>query len=297
MRSNSLTLSSAKRKNLSQHLGLDLENLNQSTRDMASAQRIALTHLQARSKCSSKKDLNKFLGINDSPVKLRNTRRNSQNRNSFSFMETFMSGKFFQGKGGRRGDGPEPDVETSLDRKRLEDFYDAESYDKSRSSSFSSTGSSSVFSTGSSTSTSLGSSHNSVSRLFHSAVSSDFVNSLRLSGAKRRNSIQSVFDIKPTAPVEQEDISEFVENGLPIIPFSSQQERKINVSPAGHTNFERAGHSLDAVISFARLELSKGKSMNRGRQVWDESIYMDMSPNTSGEIYMDMDVLRPSHNV
>ena len=406
-RSNSLSLSAAaggRRKDLSHHLGLAV--VNQSTLDIAAAQRIALEHhlrqRQRYSRCAasggSRKDLSKFLGINEasaaSPVKLRKRRSSNnhsgggqqqlnggrQHRNSVSFMESLLTGKLFQksggsssGRGGGGGgsksrlsaDKNSGDRPLSQERKRLEDLYDSggDLYDKSRSSSFSSTVStdSSVFSSASSSSTassngsipsssgsmpsssSLKSSGVSVSRLWNSTFnSSDFIsNSLRTrhpagtSGGgsvasglqRRRNSIQSVFDVKlpssaaanksTAASVETDaDVSHFIEDGLPIIPFSSsnlieKEEVEEEEEEAGSTtnnqhrqnreNVSGKGETLDAVISFAKLELSRSKansgggkrlgyldSLQRRRiqqqqrgKAGNEDLYMDMSPNAS----------------
>ena len=68
--SRSVMLKHKKRKNLAGHLGLS--KLSTSTVDIASAQKIALENMQTNSASHSKKDLNRFLGLNDlSPVKLR----------------------------------------------------------------------------------------------------------------------------------------------------------------------------------------------------------------------------------
>jgi hypothetical protein len=129
-----------KRKNLAGHLGLS--KLSTSTVDIASAQKIALENMQTNSASHSKKDLNRFLGLNDlSPVKLREKkqrRRHSSSRNSFSFMESLKkSNKIFKTKRGENNILSTSIIEKKLRRNLLEDLSLEDSgIEKSRRSSF-----------------------------------------------------------------------------------------------------------------------------------------------------------------
>lgn len=274
-----------RRKNLTEHLGVDF-----SSADLGSAQRIALENYRSSSASQSRKDLNKFLGMSESPVKRRRRVPAATNRNSF--IESLIHGKLFKGRGRDEREPDEPAIRPDeLRQKCLDDYYDEDEYDKSRSSSFSSTNSSSALSSASSVSMR---SAGSVSKLLQSAKPSDLLGSLRRN-TKRRYSIQSVFDA-PSLPAETttaaENVSQFA--GLPIIPFSRPSPLPADRQPA---DIESVGHSLDAVITAAKLELSRHKSpgLVNGSKMIDESIYMAMSTEPSNsDLYMDMNILRQS---
>jgi hypothetical protein len=178
---------------------------------------------------------------------------------------------------------------------------------KSRSSSFSSTVSSSSSSAASepcsfSSSLSMGSSSSSCSvvRLFQPARFHSSLSSLRRSKStvRRCSSVLPVIDnIRPeVGNTSREDISEFIERGMPVIPFSSSPSTR---SPAKNRNvvpvtvdstaaglaerpLDRIGHSLDALIDFARHELRRSRERPVGAgskgavEAGAESLYMEM---------------------
>ena len=138
-----------KRKNLASHLGLD--SLSASTIDIANAQKIALENMQKSSTVinSKKKDLNKFLGLNESmnssvsiPVKLREKKQRRHSvSNTSSFMDNLKSNKLFK-ISSRKSENilnSSHLKEKKLRRNLLEDLSLEDSgFEKSRTSSFSS---------------------------------------------------------------------------------------------------------------------------------------------------------------
>ena len=263
-----------KRKNLCEHLGL--ENLNQSSEHIISAQKIALENLQSSSKFGSRKDLNLYLGLSESPVKLR--KKNKSNQNRHSFMKMFKGWREAS-ESSEVGDLNDVLIDEDRGRKRLDDYYDDGIYDKSRSSSFSSTmssGSSSVFSSVSSLSMK---STNSVSKLFRTSKAEP----------RKRHSVQSMFESRHENGEASETFCRYLDKGLPIIPFSKPSS-EINPSSA-RQGVEKADHSLDAVIHLAKLELLRNQLKSNVSKP-DDSIYMEMSPNLETETYIDMSALK-----
>ena len=265
-----------KRKNLCEHLGL--ENLNQSSEPILSAQKIALENLQKSSRFGNRKNLNLYLGLSEAPVNLRKKKQTNPNQNRHSFLRMF---KGWREASDSSVDGDLNEVLSDEDRgrKRLDDYYDDGIYDESRSSSFSSTvpsGSLSVFSSVSSLSMR---STNSVSKLFRTSKPEP----------KRRYSVQSMFESKHENEEASETICRYLNKGYPIIPFSKPFS-EINPS-SDQQGVEKAGHSLDAVIHLAKLELLRNQLKSNVSKL-DDSIYMEMSPNLETEIYIDMNALK-----
>ena len=138
-----------KRKNLASHLGLD--SLSASTIDIANAQKIALENMQKNSSVinSKKKDLNKFLGLNESmnssasiPVKLREKKQRRHSvSNTSSFIDNLKSNKIFK-ISSRKSENMLNSShlkDKKLRRNLLEDLSLEDSgFEKSRTSSFSS---------------------------------------------------------------------------------------------------------------------------------------------------------------
>ena len=325
-RSNSLQgggVRSNRRKNLTEHLGIGcpVVGVTQANGDVgaiATAQRIAFDNVKnSNGGVSSRKDLNRFLGISESPVKLRQRHASSkrserQQRNSLSFLDNFINIKLF--KKGMSEEKNEVEKER-IRRKRLDDYYDdAEDDDEeksSRTSSFSSThSSSSTFSTSSSLSM------RSTASIGKLETFPSLPSSLRSShGRAPRPSILPA-DYTRQRRYSVHDIVEET-RGLPIIPFYPPNHTKHQSSSEDtKSKMEKVGDSLDAVISAAKLELSRQRSVEsfareknrdsrrdnmslrasmrdslRRDKAKEESIYMDMSPNTSCELYMDMSAI------
>ena len=215
------------------------------------------------------------------------------------------------------GSSLEPDTRL-LDNSR----GDEDNINKVRSASFSSTVSSSSSSSASSepcsssSSLSMGSSaSSSVGRLFQPARFHSSLSSLRrgrhhrsdlktTGGEGSRNGSLRCSDVghgsSDTTNVG-EDISEFIQLGMPVIPFSSTSatcpEDENRNFPAKSTHgavageledrpLDRVGHSLDALIDFARHELRRSRerpggdrkaaAAERDEVLATESLYMEM---------------------
>jgi hypothetical protein len=191
-----------------------------------------------------------------------------------------------------------------LDNRNEEEVVEEHS-SKSRSSSFSSTVSSSSSSAASepcsfSSSLSMGSSASSSScsvvRLFQPARFHSSLSSLRRSksAVRRCSSVLPVIDnIRPeVGNTSREDLSEFIERGMPVIPFSSSPSTRspaknrnvvqVTVDSTAERPLDRIGHSLDALIDFARHELRRSRERPVGSgskgtvEAGAESLYMEM---------------------
>jgi hypothetical protein len=196
----------------------------------------------------------------------------------------------------------DPAVTLRLDNRNEEE----EQSSKSRSSSFSSTVSSSSSSSSAasepcsfSSSLSMGSASSSscsVVRLFQPARFHSSLSSLRRSKStvRRCSSVLPVIDnIRPeVGNTSREDISEFIERGMPVIPFSSSPSTRspaknrnvvpVTVDSTAERPLDRIGHSLDALIDFARHELRRSRERPVGAgskgtvEAGAESLYMEM---------------------
>jgi hypothetical protein len=193
----------------------------------------------------------------------------------------------------------DPAVTLRLDNRNEEE----EQSSKSRSSSFSSTVSSSSSAASEpcsfSSSLSMGSASSSscsVVRLFQPARFHSSLSSLRRSKStvRRPSSVLPVVDnIRPeVGDTSREDISEFIERGMPVIPFSSSPSTRspaknrnvvpVTVDSTAERPLDRIGHSLDALIDFARHELRRSRERPVGSgskgtvEAGAESLYMEM---------------------